>query len=84
MVRRSPNGVLSDLLSEFLDIVSDSYNSSLECDSTEDLARAVQDSNLKMYKNDKIEPDKLTIGSMDAVALYPSLRVEQCKEITLE
>ena len=61
LAKKSPNGVLSDLLSDLLDKISDSYNSEFECDSTEDMMRAITDSNKSIGTS-----KDLSIGGMDA------------------
>ena len=46
---------------------------------TEDLLREVQDAKKRMTDEDK---DEITLGSLDAKSLYPSLDIVECSDIS--
>ena len=74
MASESPNGHLSELLSNLTDKIADSLGAETECKSTEDMCAAIADLN-NILKNENIED--IEIGSMDACSLYLSLKVEE-------
>ena len=62
--------------------ISDCYNSPTECQNTEEVCRGIQDVNKILADVDKEE--EIVIGSMDAVGLYPSLKIEETVGICLD
>ena len=60
LASKSPNGILSDTLSEFCDYIADSYGMDTECDSSEDLMAKIKIVNKNLSKDDKYD---IIIGS---------------------
>ena len=86
----SPNGILADLVSNLADRFSDAAEAETECDSTEEMCRGIEIANRKvhdMFGDNTIQNttnNTVVLGSMDAIALYPSLRLDQALAICLE
>ena len=82
LASQGPNGYLSEILSTLTEKVADSYNKDTECLSTEDMCAAIE----KLNEVLAIEEDDgdCEIGSMDAKALYPSLKVKETSKICYE
>ena len=76
----SPNGPLTNVLSMVVDGISDSLKSTYEVKNTENVCKAIKQFNDTM-KDNKIESvEDVQFVSLDAIALYPSLRLEEvCK-----
>ena len=62
--------------------ISDCYISPTEFQNTEEVCRGIQDVNKILADVDKEE--EIVIGSMDAVGLYPSLKIEETVGICLD
>ena len=62
-----------------IDPLIDNVNNPCDCDSTEVMLAAVHLANSKLKAKPTIEGD-LSIFSMDAEALYPSLHIDDIKE----
>ena len=80
LARNTPNEVLSDIVSELLDKVSDAAESTTECLNTEELCFKVREVNKKLKDID----EDIVLGSLDAKALYPSLRIKESMKIVTE
>jgi hypothetical protein len=90
----SPNGILSDLISDYLAILADELadvNGS-EVRSTEEVCAMLEDVNVKIRQDkqtrkdrgeniDDVESITNVIGSMDVKALYPSIDIERSVDI---
>ena len=73
--RNGPLARASELFTMILDPILESMNLEEDCDSTEDMLWAVQEANCKLATEPPQQSD-LSIFSMDAEALYPSLHIE--------
>ena len=73
---RSPNGELSEYLADILDAAAEASDSSEEAISTEDLLSMVDKVSSKILGLG-LEEDKIFVGSLDAVSLYPSLVIDK-------
>ena len=78
-----PKKNVSDTFSDLLSAVIEANNDEVLCYSTEELLEAFESYNEEIEKEDKDE-NRYIIGSMDAVALYPSLRADKYAEIIRE
>ena len=77
--KSGPIARISELLTMVIDPMIDNTKNINDCDSTEDMIAAVHLANAKIKSNQPDEGD-LSIFSMDAEALYPSLDIEDIKE----
>jgi hypothetical protein len=91
----SPNGVLGDLVSDFLEILADerAAETGTEIRSTEEMCAALEEVNIKVKEervrrggnvdtpNNNEKDVEIVIGSMDVSALYPSLDIDKAAEI---
>ena len=75
--------ILGHLVSDVITRVTDSFNNPFECVNTEMMCRAIQDNNEVMFSAG-LTGDKITIGSMDGIGLYPSLKLEETLAIVQE
>ena len=80
LARKAPNMILGNLMSTLLERVADSYNDANECINTETMCRGLDDANKAIFAAGE-DPNKFTVGSIDAIALYPSLKVESTVKI---
>jgi hypothetical protein len=88
----SPNGVLGDIVSDYLEILANekANENGTEVRSTEEMCAKLVEVNKKIRaekrarggrsEDDEDEVDKV-IGSMDVAALYPSINIERSMEI---
>ena len=58
--------ILGNMMSDVLRRVSDSYESSTECVSTEMMCRGIKEANSRI-RLQEVDPNQVVIGSMDAV-----------------
>ena len=72
--------VLGNLVSEVLERIADAEQNEHECINTEMLCREVQDANIRIKQNN-VSREDVVIGSLDAVALYPSLKLQETSDI---
>ena len=85
-----PSSRLSNLVSTILNKAADATKSETECQSTEELKRGILDVNRDLMEKCKLDPgyrlsiQKAEIISLDVKALYPSLKIEEVKEILME
>ena len=80
LAKRAPNMVLGNLVSEVLERIADAEQNEHECINTEMLCREVQDANIRIKQNN-VSREDVVIGSLDAVALYPSLKLQETSDI---
>ena len=78
--RVGPLARASELLSSILTPVCDSLVGEEECQSSEEMKRAVEDAN-KMLDESLGEQKEVVIFSQDVKALYPSMDVEDMVEV---
>ena len=73
-------------MSNLADRFSDAAEAETECDSTEEMCRGIEIANRKVHDNtiQNTTNNTVVLGSMDAIALYPSLRLDQALAICLE
>ena len=76
-----PLARLQNLVSKPLQLYANEYNNGTKCDSSENLIRAILDTNKKIEK-EKIS--NVLVLSMDVKALYPSLEQGECCRIIEE
>ena len=69
----------SDLFTLIVTPIIRHRNFDIDCDSTEDMLHAIEQANLLLDKDPKLQND-LTIFSMDAEALFPSLALKDIKD----
>jgi hypothetical protein len=94
----SPNGILGDLISDYLKILADekAAETGTEVRSTEEMCEALEEVNKKVREerkrrgentdeNNEIDNEiRIAVGSMDVSALYPSISIERAAKITEE
>ena len=77
-----PKKALSESYSKVLNYISESEKSNTVCKNTEELLEAFEQFNKDNIENkNNGEKEVMIIGSMDAVSLYPSLKVDRAEEI---
>jgi hypothetical protein len=82
--RQSPNGILGDLVSDFLEayVRTDLEDNSMECSSTEEMCAEIKNLNKKLeteeVEDTKYKEEEIAIGSFDVIAMYPELDMEEC------
>ena len=77
-----PKKALSESYSKVLNYISESEKSNTVCKNTEELLEAFEQFNKDNTENkNNGEKEVMIIGSMDAVSLYPSLKVDRAEEI---
>jgi hypothetical protein len=90
---QSPNGILSDLLSDFLKVLADEIvdREGTEIRSTEEMCNMIENVNSKLDEREEgLTEDEISqlkeivVGSKDAKALYPSLDADQAARIIEE
>ena len=69
-----------ELVSTILDRVSDAACDPHECISSEQMCRGLQDANARLSR-EKVDPERVILGSMDAVGLFPSLKINESLRI---
>ena len=70
------------VISDIAEKISDSFEANSECQNLEQMMRGIREANSEIKNLDK--DAKITIGSMDAVSLYPNLKLEEVLQICLE
>ena len=83
LAKKAPSIILGQLMSTILEKVADSYEDGQECISTEMLCRQIEDTNKAMVEAG-VAPDDIAIGSLDAISLYPSLKLQETLDIITE
>ena len=80
-----PKKALSEIYSKVINYVVECEETETVCKNTEELLGAFEEFNKNNENtrntNDGKEKEKLIIGSMDAISLYPSIKVDRAEEI---
>ena len=75
--RESPNQVISDIVTEIIEALCDVEKQERECQNTEEVCEKIREVNKEIK-----EIPGVTLASMDAKALYPSVKLEECVKIS--
>ena len=80
-----PKRALSDMFSDVLEQVLDINNDETWCKSTEELLHAIESYNneTKTETLTNVEQKRKIVGSMDVIALYPSIEAKRAAEIVV-